>query len=106
MLVKPRLIGWSASVVASDDRTVTVYFSGGNICTGILQRIEVIETPTRVTFHVYLGVARIIKPTPHLGCTDEGHGYATTVELAAPLGGRQIDTSLPAIPGPPAVSHL
>jgi len=107
MLINPRLVRWNGAVVAKDDRTVSIYFSGGNACMGALQRVEATESQRAVTLSVYLGVARILKPDSRFVCNAIGYANATTVELAAPLGARHIDTSSPSGPGDPSVvAHL
>jgi hypothetical protein len=107
MLINPRLVHWNGAVVAKDDRTVSIYFSGGSACMGALQRVEARESQSAVTLSVYLGVARILNPDSPFVCNAIGYADATTVELAAPLGARRLDTSSPSGTGdPPVVAHL
>jgi hypothetical protein len=106
MLVNPHPIDWSAAVVAKDDRTVSIYFLGGTICTGVLQRVEVAETQTTVTIILYLGVARPVPALPGISCDMYGQPFATVVKLADPLANRQLKTPHPAGDGYPLVSHL
>lgn len=107
MLIIPDFTVWDGAVVGRDDRTVTLYFPGGNICTGFPLRVDVSETSTRVVFSVYLGVARVVHPNAQFGCTTEGHEYITTVKLSSPLGSRQIDAPGLARGGNPRiVAHL
>jgi hypothetical protein len=107
MLINPRLVHWNGAVVAKDDRTVSIYFSGGSACMGALQRVEATESQSVVTLSVYLGVARILKPDSRFVCNAMGYANATTVELAAPLAARHIDTSWASGTGdPPVVAHL
>lgn len=96
MLVDPRVTDWSAAVVAKDDRTISIYFLSGTMCTGVLQRIEVAETQTTVTVSLYLGVLRVapgvFEAPPGFSCAMYGVPSATVVKLAAPLGNRQLKT--------------
>jgi hypothetical protein len=105
-LVNPYPIDWSAAIVAKDDRTVSIYFVGGTLCTGLLQRVEVAETQTTVTVIPYLGVARPLPSLPGISCDAYGLSFATVVKLAEALGNRQLKTRRPAGDGRPFVSHL
>lgn len=106
MLIDPHPVGWYAAVVAKDDRTVTIYFMGGIICSGLLQRVDVVETETEVTVSIYLGVARVLVPSGRGVCNASGQLFATVVRLATPLGKRQLTTPHLASDGPPVVTHL
>jgi hypothetical protein len=105
MLVNPYPIDWSAAVVAKDDRTVSIYFVGGTICTGLLQRVEVAGTQTTVTIIPYLGVVRPLPALPGISCDEYGLFFATAVKLAEALGNRQLKTRHPG-DGHLFVSHL
>lgn len=107
MLVNPRHIDWRTAVIAKDDRTISIYFFGGTICSGVLQRVEVAETPATVTIDLYLGVAPLVKPSEERVCDAIGHSYVAVVRLAEPLGTRQLKTPpMSSDHYPTVVSHL
>ena len=110
MLVNPRPPDWSVAVVAKDDRTILISFTSGTLCTGVLQHVELAETPTTVTVTLYLGVLRIepgvVQAPPGFSCDMYGVPSATVVKLAAPLANRQLITPHSGDGDRTFVSHL
>lgn len=85
---------WDVAVVGPDDRTVSVYFTGGPVgdrC-GLLQRIDVVETETDVTITLYLGIDPALARQPEASCESIGQLIVTNVALQQPLDTRQLRT--------------
>jgi hypothetical protein len=79
-----RATTWEPSGVSDDGRTVTVEYV---MCEGSLQsldHVERTETPSTVTLTI------VVRESSRGDCEDVAAYHTTEVELAAPLGNRQL----------------
>jgi hypothetical protein len=79
---------WLALVVAADDRTVRVYFTGSpvDVGCGLLAKVTVTERSDSVAVQVFTGWNPDIVGD---ACPQVGHYYVTQVALSRPLAGRK-----------------
>lgn len=90
---------WDVAVVGPDDRTLSVYFTGGLLTSrcALLQRVDVMDSTNDVAISLHLGMDPALARQKTVSCDTVGRLYVTNVVLATSLSSRHLSVPVGAL---------